>query len=146
MPGKYLGLDVGNKRIGLAVCDPLGLAARPLLTVVRGGRDRDNWQQFAEIVRREEAVGAICGLPLNMDGTEGEQAQRTRRWAKRFAAAMSESLGEPFPVTFHDERLSSFAADEILSERGLTGTVSQDAAAAAVILQSWLDETLRNKT
>lgn len=139
--GKVLGLDVGDKRIGVAVCDPLRLAARPLETVVRGGRDRDNWPHFAEIVRREEIVEIVCGLPLHMNGDEGDQAKRTRRWAKRFVEAMREASARALPLHFHDERLSSYAADEILASTGVKA--SQDAAAAAVILQSWLDEQRR---
>lgn len=136
--GKVLGLDVGDRRIGVAVCDPLRLAARPLTTVVRGGRDRDNWEEFARILHREEIVEIVCGVPLHMNGDEGEQARRTRRWAKRFLAAMQEATGETIPLHFQDERLSSFAADEILAATG--SKTSQDAVAAAVVLQSWLDD------
>lgn len=134
---KVLGLDVGDKRIGTAVCDPLRLVARPLVTVVRGGRDRDNWAELAALVQKEEIAEIVCGLPLHMNGSEGEQAKRTRRWAKRFHAAMQEATGKALPLHFHDERLSSYAADAILASTG--SRVSQDAAAAAVILQSWLD-------
>jgi putative Holliday junction resolvase len=139
--GKVLGLDVGDKRIGVAVCDPLRLAARPLRTVVRGGRDRDNWDEFARIVRAEEIVEVVCGLPLHMNGSEGEQAKRTRKWAKRFVNAMAEATATSLPLHFQDERLSSFSADEILAATG--SKASQDAAAAAVILQSWLDDQRR---
>ena len=142
--GKVLGLDVGDRRIGVAVCDPLRLAARPLETVTRGGRDRDNWAHFAEILRREEIVEIVCGLPLHMNGDEGHQARRTRRWAKRFIEAMREASGSALLLHFHDERLSSYAAEEILAGTGIKA--SQDAAAAAVILQSWLDEQRRSPT
>lgn len=135
--GKVLGLDVGDKRIGVAVCDPLRLAARPLETVLRGGRDRDNWQHFAELVRREEVTEIVCGLPLHMNGSEGDQAKRTRRWAQRFITAMRAATDRALPLHFQDERLSSYAADAILASTGVK--TSQDAAAAAVILQSWLD-------
>jgi len=142
--GKVLGLDVGDRRIGVALCDPLRLAARPLQTVVRGGRDRDNWEEFAHILHREEIVEVVCGLPLHINSSEGEQAKRTRRWAKRFIAAMREATAAPLPLHFQDERLSSFAADEIIAATG--SKTSQDAAAAAVILQTWLDEQRRQSS
>jgi len=141
LPGKLLGLDVGLARIGVAVCDPLGLAARPLSVIERRSR-RQDFGVLAEIVEREEAAGdevvaIICGLPLNMDGSEGQQAKTTRKWAERLAYALRTILGRPYPVIFWDERLSTFAAQEILAATG--SKVPEDAAAAAVILQSYLD-------
>ncbi len=75
--GKLLALDVGLARIGVAVCDPLGLVARPLSVIQRRSRNED-FVLLAEMVTREEAQGVICGLPLNMDGSEGQQAATTR--------------------------------------------------------------------
>jgi putative Holliday junction resolvase len=134
--GKLLGLDVGLARIGVAVCDPLGLAARPL-TVIERRSKREDFDTLADIVRREEVEAVICGLPLNMDGSEGQQARTTRKWAQRLARALRAILGRTYPVIFWDERLSTFAAQEILAATGMD--VAEDAAAAAVILQSYLD-------
>ncbi|HRA66076.1 MAG TPA: Holliday junction resolvase RuvX, partial [Caldilinea sp.] len=134
--GKLLALDVGLARIGVAVCDPLQLAARPLTVLQRRSRNED-FAQLANLVRREEVQAIICGLPLNMDGSEGEWAQTVRKWALRLAHALRALLGAPLPVIFWDERLSTYAAQTILAERG--GDVAEDAAAAAVILQSYLD-------
>ena len=135
-PGKLLGLDVGLARIGVAVCDPLGLAARPL-TVIERGSKRADFAHLADIARAEEIEAVICGLPLNMDGSEGDQARTTRRWADRLAQALRALLGAPRPLIFWDERLSSHAADELLAAGGVTAL--HDAVAAAVILQSYLD-------
>ena len=140
-PGKLLGLDVGLARIGVAVCDPLGLAARPLTVIKRRSR-RQDFGVLAEIVEVEEAAGddivaIICGLPLTLDGSEGQQARTTRKWAERLAYALRTILGRPYAVIFWDERLSTFAAQEILAATG--SKVPEDAAAAAVILQSYLD-------
>lgn len=135
-PGKLLALDVGLARIGVAVCDPLQLAARPLDVIRRRSRNED-FRLLADAVRREEAQAVICGLPLTMDGGEGTQAQTVRKWAMRLAHALRALLGAPLPVIFWDERLSTHAAQAILAERKLS--VSEDAAAAAVILQSYLD-------
>lgn len=136
LPGKLVALDVGLARIGVAVCDPLWLAARPLTVIARCSR-REDFGILAEIVTREEVEAIICGLPLNMDGSEGKQAKTTRKWAERLAYALRTILGQPYPVIFWDERLSTFAAQEILAETG--SKVAEDAAAAAVILQSYLD-------
>ncbi len=135
-PGKLLALDVGLARIGVAVCDPLQLAARPLDVIRRRSRNED-FRLLANAVRREEAQAVICGLPLTMDGGEGTQAQTVRKWAMRLAHALRALLGAPLPIIFWDERLSTHAAQAILAERKLA--VGEDAAAAAVILQSYLD-------
>ncbi len=137
---KLLGLDVGLARIGVAVCDPLGLAARPL-TVIERRSKREDFDTLADIARREEVRAVICGLPLNMDGSEGQQARTTRKWAERLARALRAILGRTYPVIFWDERLSTFAAQEILTATGMD--VPEDAAAAAVILQSYLDARKR---
>ena len=135
-PGKLLALDVGLARIGVAVCDPLQLTVRPLTVVHRQSRNED-FAALAQLVQRQAAQALICGLPLNMDSSEGPQAQTTRKWAMRLAQALRAILGRPLPVIFWDERLSSFAAREIIARTGLD--VGEDAAAAAVILQAYLD-------
>jgi putative Holliday junction resolvase len=134
--GKLLALDVGLARIGVAVCDPLQLAARPLTVIHRRSRNED-FAELATLVQREAAQAVICGLPLNMDGSEGERAQSIRKWAMRLAHALRALLGAPLPVIFWDERLSTYAAQAILAARG--DVIAEDAAAAAVILQSYLD-------
>lgn len=139
-PAKLLGLDVGLARIGVAVCDPLQLGARPLYTLHRTSR-RADFARLAETLRAEEVTAIICGLPLNMDGSEGEQALSTRKWALRLAQAMRLLLGQSIPVIFWDERLSTFAAQEILRAQPKAKAVQKDddATAASVILQSYLE-------
>lgn len=138
--GKLLALDVGLARIGIAVCDPLRLAARPLALLERTSR-RADFAYLARLVENEEAVAVVCGLPLNMDGSEGDQARTTRKWAERLAHALRTLLGRPIPVILWDERLSTFTAQQIIAEQGLA--VDEDAAAAAVILQDFLDAARR---
>ncbi len=135
IPTRPLALDVGLARIGLALGDPLGLSARPLLTLQRRSRNED-FAELAALVRQHEVDGVICGLPLNMDGSESAQAATTRKWAMRLAQALRALLGKPLPVIFWDERLSSFAAREL--QIAYPG-VGEDALAAAVILQAWQD-------
>ena len=146
--GKLLALDVGLARIGVAVCDGLQLTVRPLTIVHRRSRNED-FDALARLAQAEQAEAVICGLPLNMDGSEGPQAQSTRKWAMRLAHALRALLGRPLPVIFWDERLTTFAAQELRAEPtdGATASlgerhgkdVGEDAVAAAVLLRAYLD-------
>jgi putative Holliday junction resolvase len=140
--GKLLALDVGLKRIGVAVCDPLQLTVRPLTVVQRRSRNED-FAALAELIRTQEALAVVCGLPLNMDGTEGEQARITRRWATRLAHALQTRLGHAVQIIFWDERLTTFAAQEY--GRAATRRWGEDALAAAVLLESFLDAQRRGE-
>jgi putative holliday junction resolvase len=135
--GKLLALDVGLARIGVATCDPLQLAVRPLSVIHRTSR-RADFEKLAALVKQEQPTAILCGLPLNMDGSEGPQAQMVRKWAMRLAQALRTLLGASPPILFWDERLSTFAAQEFLAQ--MPGQ-AEDAVAAAVILQSYLDST-----
>jgi len=134
--GKILALDVGLARIGVATCDPLWLVVRPLTVIQRASR-RADFEQLADLARQEEIRIVLCGLPINMDGSEGAQAQTVRKWAMRLAQALRVLLGQPLPIVFWDERLTTFAAQEILVSDG--SHWGEDAVAAAVLLQSYLD-------
>ncbi len=138
--GKSIALDVGLSRIGVATCDPLRLSVRPLLTLTRASRRRD-FARLAALVTEQEAVAVICGLPLNMDGSDSDQTRSVRKWAMRLAHALRALLGRPFPIIFWDERLSTYAAQQLLEgdepRRGESS--GEDAVAAAVILRSYLD-------
>lgn len=146
--GKLLALDVGLSRIGVAVCDPLRLGARPLTVIERASR-RDDFAALATLVASQETVAVLCGLPLNMDGSEGPQAAGVRKWAARLAHALRTLLARPLPLIFWDERLSTFAAQESLQSNPQNHMQSKkkpahdDAIAAAVILQSYLDAQRR---
>ncbi len=135
LTGKVLALDVGMARIGVAVCDPLRLAARPLRVIHRRSR-REDFDLLARLVREQEAVIIVVGLPLNMDDSEGPQAQSVRKWAERFVDALH-GLGQARPIIFWDERLSTFDAQALMAD--YDRKVEEDAAAAAVILQRYLD-------
>jgi putative Holliday junction resolvase len=134
--GKTLAVDHGGKRIGLAVCDELGLIAMPL-RVVEVGRNRDAvFAEVAAVARAENAVRLVVGLPLNMDGTEGPQAQE----ARRFGDELGRRTG--LPVEYVDERLTSYAAEHALRAAELTRGKKKarlDAVAAAMILNAWLE-------
>jgi putative Holliday junction resolvase len=136
---RFLGVDLGRVRVGLAVADDVLRTARPLLTVAC----RADAETVAEIVRaaREyEVERAVVGLPLNMDGTEGDAARRARRFAAKLGAALG------VPVELFDERLSTFEAEMRLRDQGFSAKDRRsrvDAEAAAVILQGWLDRSER---
>ena len=136
LTGKLLAIDPGLARIGLAVCDPLQLSVRPLTTVERRSRNED-FALLAQLVTDQEVAALVCGLPFNMDGSEGAHTRRTRKWAMRLAHALRTLTGRAYTIVFWDERLTTFAANQILQETAIKA--GEDAVAAAVILQSYLD-------
>jgi putative Holliday junction resolvase len=136
---RVLGLDVGERRVGIAISDPTGTVARPLQALVRGSREED----FAAIVALvvEHDVGlVVVGRPLSLDGTEGPQARRVARYAEALAARL------PVRLVSWDERFTTVEAEEILRQsrskrdmRRARTAGELDAVAAAVILQGYLD-------
>ncbi len=134
---RFLGVDVGRVRIGLALADDVLRVARPLRTVARRA-DAATLAEIARAAREYEVDRTVVGLPLNMDGTEGESA----RHARGFAAKLEAALG--VPVELFDERLSTFEAETRLRDQGFSAKDRRsrvDAEAAAVILQGWLDRS-----
>jgi putative Holliday junction resolvase len=133
--GRLLALDVGDRRIGVAVGEAPGWLVRPLTVIERTSRAQD-FARLEQVVTEQGAVGIVVGYPLNDDGTAGPQAQQTARYARRLAQIV------PVPVMLWDERLSTFEADDLRQDaRRVTKNrhpVAQDAVAAAVILQSYL--------
>jgi putative Holliday junction resolvase len=132
---RYLGVDLGRARIGLALADDVLRQARPLRVVQRHGEAQD-LAAIREAAREYEVERAVVGLPLNMDGSEGPAARLSRAFAPKLAAALG------VPVDLFDERLSTFEAELRLRDRGVPARHARarvDAEAAAVILQTWLD-------
>jgi len=132
---RYLGVDLGRARIGLALADDVLRSASPLKTLHRQGSAKD-LAELRRVLEEWEVEQAVVGLPLNMDGTEGASA----RLARAFAAGLAAEL--EIPVDLFDERLSTFEAEERLRARGISareGRSRVDAEAAAVILQGWLE-------
>ncbi len=130
-----LGLDLGERRIGLALSDPLGITARPLsvLECVSLGEDV---RAVGELVARHRAQAVVVGLPLSMDGAAGAAARRARRFARALGRALA------VPVHLWDERLTTAQAERDLLAAGQRRTARRqirDAVAAALILQSYLD-------
>jgi putative holliday junction resolvase len=136
--GRRLGVDVGEVRIGVALSDPAGILATPLVTLSRdrsGGRDLD---ALAAMVVEHEVVEVVVGLPRTLAGREGPAA----RAAADYARALGGRLGEGVAVRLTDERLTTASATRMLAERGVRGRKQRaviDQAAAVEILQGWLD-------
>ena len=136
--GRALGIDLGERRIGVAVSDSDGRVATPLTVIKRtGSRNRDH-QKIAELVDEYEAGVVVVGLPLSLDGGTGPAALGAQREAQQLEAAVG------VPVLTHDERLTTVIAEQALAESGLRGKARRrrvDMVAASVILQGWLDGT-----
>ena len=131
---KYLAVDYGNKRTGLALCDRNETMASPLSVISEPSRVI---QVIVEVVEEECIEGIVIGLPLNMDDSEGFQAKRVRAFGKVLSGKVE------VPVLFHDERLSSFSASEKLAAMSLTRGRKKkrlDAVAAAEILEAFLEQ------
>ena len=132
--GRCLALDIGERRIGIAVGEQI---ARPLATLKRRSKAED-FSRIANLVREHNVDTLVVGLPLNMDGSTGFQARRVARYARRMAAAWA-AMGLEVDLAFWDERLTTEEAHRKLSGMESGAKADIDAAAAAMILQSFLD-------
>ena len=109
---RYLGLDIGSRRIGVAVSDELGLTAQPVLTLERRSRRREDLRSLARLCRRFGVVGIVVGNPLHLSGESSPQAAKTQA----FAVELGELTG--LPIHLWDERLTSHEAHQILYQAG----------------------------
>jgi putative Holliday junction resolvase len=132
--GRLLALDLGARRVGVAVSDEMRLSVRPLPAIARR-----SWKKLlaavAQLVRDFDAAGVVLGLPLRLDGTEGDAAQEAHRLARNFKLSLN------LPVYLQDERLTSRAAEESLRESGVSNkelAASVDSQAAAIILRDFI--------
>ena len=132
---RYLGLDIGTKRIGVAVTDELGLTAQPVLTLNRRAQSREDLRSIARLCRRFHAAAIVVGDPLHLSGESSRQAQRVQEFAKELG------LLTDLPIHFVDERLTSHAAHEILYRAGhkrQEHVKVVDQIAAVLILETFL--------
>lgn len=144
--GARLGVDVGEVRVGVAICDPDGVLATPLTTIARDRRPdpRGTPSDMSELVRlvsTREIVEVVIGLPTTLAGVEGHAAAAARAYADRLVPLVA-----PVPVTLADERMSTVVATRKLSGQGVRGRRRRhviDQAAAVEILQGWLDAQRR---
>ena len=137
MTGRTAAVDVGRRRVGLAVCDALGITVRGLATVEAKATPAETVLAVAAVLREEGVERVVVGLPLHADGRESESSGE----ARRFGAALAIALARE--VVFHDEGLTSWEAEEAVKAKGgrlrdarRSGEV--DRRAAIAILSSWL--------
>jgi putative holliday junction resolvase len=141
LPMRRLGIDLGTVRTGLALAEPDLHVATPLCTL-RHASLREAVQAVAQLVTSERIGQAIVGLPLHLDGTEGDSARRVRQ----FASALAKQAH--IPVRLWDERLSSVAAQRSLQVQGVRSHQQRrmvDQVAATMLLQSFLDQLRRSE-
>ncbi len=134
---RALGLDLGTKRIGVAVSDSEGLLATPIEVIFRQKDARQDYLAVVELVKEWEVNIVVVGMPYSLDGQEGPMAQKTLEEVE----SLSDIL--PVPVVTYDERLTTVTAERSLREQGVSSKEGRkviDQLAAAVLLQAWLDK------
>ena len=141
---RALGIDYGLRRIGLALSDPTGTIASPLETVVRRAGKRPPITKLEAIAREKDADHLVVGLPLSLDGSESAWCAEVRSVGERLAERLS------LDISFVDERMTSVRAERAVRASGLPKRKREDkrridAAAAQLILQSWLDQRSESK-
>jgi len=136
MHERILGIDYGRKRHGLAVSDGLGVSSQPLPCLHRAKTVAADWPHIAKVCEERDIHRVVLGLPLNMDGTEGEMAREVRRWG----AELEQTL--KLRVDYEDERLTSDEAEEFLIAAGLRPSERKkhrDSVAAALLVRAVLE-------
>jgi len=131
---RYLAIDYGTKRTGLAICDPTETIVSPLAVIKTGKNLLD---KILEVVNSEDVGAIVLGLPLNMDNSQGPQAKLVLKFAEKLRKCLQ------IPIHLQDERLSSFEAEEkLLSANMKRSKVSEriDAVSAAEILEAFLEQ------
>jgi putative Holliday junction resolvase len=136
--GRVLGVDLGSRRIGLALSDPGRHIASPLSVLQRAKAQVDDHRSIVAVARENEAVAIVVGLPISLSGALGPAARATLAEVE----ALQRTAGDDLPVEAYDERLTTVTAERSLNEARLTRDARRrvvDKVAAAVMLQSWLE-------
>ncbi|MCA9867580.1 MAG: Holliday junction resolvase RuvX [Anaerolineales bacterium] len=134
-PGRVMALDLGEKRIGIAISDPTRTIASPHSVLNRASRAAD-FAHYAQLINEQRITLLVIGLPITLGGQEGQRAA----WVRDYADGLRDQID--IPITFWDESLSTVAATAALHAQGRRGRKVKervDAVAAALILQSYLD-------
>ena len=139
---KILGIDYGDFSIGLAIFDFETKFCYPYKTIFREKANilRKSLREIIDIIEKEKITEVVIGYPLNMDDTEGERVEKVKTFAKMLNTKI-ECMGEPVPIKFQDERLTTKEADEILKDRGIPKSKRKefiDQVAAEIILNDYV--------
>lgn len=135
-PGKVMALDLGDVRIGVAVSDATRTIAKAYQVIKRKSRDED-FARYQTIIDEQKITLLVVGLPIRLDGSDSPQTE----WVRDYAAELADTVS--VPVVLRDEALTTVEAEDSLRQRGIRGKKARqqvDAVAAAMILQSFLDE------
>ena len=133
---RALGIDLGSRRVGVAVSDPGGVLASPVEVIARSGDEARDHRRILEIAAEWEVGRIVVGLPLSLDGSVGPAAAAAMAETERLRATTD------LPVDLYDERFTTVTADRSLMERNMKADARRrviDKVAAAVMLQAWLD-------
>ena len=133
---RILGLDIGDKRIGVALSDPQGILASPF-TIINRRNEAADIQAITDIVSLHQVERVIAGLPRSMDGSLGGQAEKVKAFVESLRSQTRT------PVEFRDERLSTVSARRLIRDAKNKKVKHDDAIAAAIILQCYLDEDIK---
>jgi putative Holliday junction resolvase len=133
---RWMGLDVGEKRIGIAISDPLEITAQGYMVLQRTNSFRKDLEFLCQLMSEREIEGLVIGLPKNMNGTEGPMAEKVRGFGDQLSKLVN------LPIIYWDERLSTGSAEKALLEADLSRRKRRsqiDKVAAVIILQNFLD-------
>ena len=141
---RIMGLDYGDKTVGVAVSDEMLLTAQPLETIHRDrpGKLRQTLARIEELLRQYEVETVVIGLPKRMDNSEGERCEKTRAFGEQLEGRTG------LEIIYQDERLTTVAADAVLEQGGVRRENRKayiDKVAASLILQTYLDGLMRNE-
>ena len=137
MEKRIIAFDIGDKRIGIAASDPFNTFALPGTTYFRTKSAQTDAEKLAEIVREKDAGLIVCGLPLNFDGTESVQTEKTKKFVELLRTKTQ------VPIVFEDERFTTVEAERVLIEGGVrreNRKQSIDSIAASYILEGYLNK------
>ncbi|WP_303857991.1 Holliday junction resolvase RuvX [Aminicella lysinilytica] len=138
---RKIGLDVGDRTVGIAVSDPLGITAQGVTTLDRVGIRKDTGKVL-DLVREYDCDGIVIGLPLNMNGTDSEQTGKVREFGTMLENKMRSTAMKGIEIIWQDERLTTVQAERVLVEADVSRKKRKqviDKQAAVLILQSYLD-------
>ena len=143
---RVLSLDVGDRKIGVAISDALGITARGLTTIIRSS-DKKDTGAIMDMIRDNDCSMVVVGLPLKLDGTDSPQTEKVRDFSNKLQNKLKSNSLANVEIRFHDERFTTKIAEQVLIEADLSREKRKgviDKQAAVVILQSFLEGNFRN--